>query len=224
MRPPPLVILDCDGVLVDSERLTNALLAEMATEVGLAMTMADSIARFKGRELREIQAEIEGEVGRPLGEGFLPEYRARMAQRFEAEGVPPIDGAPELLRWLDDRTIPHAVASNGPQEKMRLTLSRVAGADWFARFEGRRFSAYDLDVWKPDPGLFLAAAEHMGAAPQDCIVVEDSVSGVVAGVRAGMRVVGFADLTPPDVLRDAGAADVVVSHDETTRLLGTWLG
>jgi len=221
--PTPLIILDCDGVLVDSERITNNLLAEMVTEAGLTITAEHSIARFKGREMREIQLDIERDLGRPLGDDFIPSYRTRMAQRFESEGVPPIDGAPELLNWLDERTIPHAVASNGPQEKMQLTLSRVAGADWFTRFEGRRFSAYDLSTWKPDPGLFLAAARHMGADPRDCIVIEDSVSGVIAGVRAGMRVIGFADLTPPDVLRDAGASEVAESHEQTTQLLEAWL-
>lgn len=234
MPTPALVILDCDGVLVDSERITTALLAEVATELGWPLGGDDAIACFKGRDLHEVQVLIERRIGRPLGEGFLPGYRERMAARFEQRGVPAIDGAAELLDWLDARGIAHAVASNGPQEKMRLTLGRIgnnsaarpstAPTDWFTRFEGRRFSAYDIGRWKPDPGLFLHAAEAMGAAPGSCVVVEDSISGIAASLAADMRVIGLADLTPAAELADAGATTVCASIAEVAAVLAEWLG
>ena len=227
MPPPALVILDCDGVLVDSERLTTSLLAEVATEVGWPVTESESVAHFKGRDLHEVQRLIEARVGRVLGDAFIPDYRERMARRFTERGVPAVPGAPELLDWLDARAIPHAVASNAPHEKMRLTLGRIGvgpGREqgWFGRFDGRRFSAYDIQRWKPDPGLFLHAADSMGANPDHCIVVEDSPSGVLAAVAAGMRVVALADLTPPADLAAAGATAIRASMTEVLGVLDEW--
>ncbi|MBK7404545.1 MAG: HAD-IA family hydrolase [Phycisphaerales bacterium] len=227
MPAPALVILDCDGVLVDSERITTSLLAEVAAEAGWPMTDAQSITHFKGRDLHEVQRLIETRVGHVLGDGFIPDYRLRMARRFAERGVPAVAGARELLDWLDARAIPHAVASNAPHEKMRLTLGRIGvgpgQADgWFGRFEGRRFSAYDIQRWKPDPGLFLHAAAAMQEAPEACVVVEDSPSGVLAGIAAGMRVVALADLTPPADLAAAGATAIRASMPEVLRVLQEW--
>lgn len=223
-----LVILDCDGVLVDSERITNILLAEMATELGWPVTPAQSIERFKGRDLHEIRDLLEHKTGTSLGDEFITRYRARMAERFEQQGVPPIDGAPDLLDWLDAAGIPHAVASNAPHKKMRLTLGQIERSrwaeGWFGRFEGRRFSAYEIQRWKPDPALFLHAAAQMDTTPATSIVVEDSTSGVEAAVAAGMRVIALADLTGPDALAAAGATEVCRSILEVGDLLRRWLG
>ena len=227
MPPKPLVILDCDGVLVDTERITTALLAEVITELGWPMTGDEAVTRFKGHDLHEVQTTVEARLGRPLGAGFLPDYRQRMAQRFETLGVPTIAGAPELLDGLDRANLPHAIASNGPQEKMRLSLGRI-GADahpdgWYGRFRGRCFSAYDIQRWKPDPALFLHAALVMGAHPADCVVVEDSTSGITAARAAGMRVIGFADLTPAEELDAAGATQTCRDLAEVADLLHAWL-
>lgn len=236
MPAPTLVILDCDGVLVDSERITTALLAEVATEAGWALSPADAIALFKGRDLHEVQLAIEHRISRPLGDRFIPDYRERMARAFEVRGVPPLAGATDLLDWLDDRSIAHAIASNGPQEKMRLTLGRIRPAidartaarrecppeDWYARFMGRCFSAYDVGCWKPDPGLFLHAASAMGAPAREAVVVEDSCTGVVAAVAAGMRVIALADLTPREELSAAGATVTCASLEEVRGILADW--
>jgi beta-phosphoglucomutase-like phosphatase (HAD superfamily) len=227
--PPSLILLDCDGVLVDSERITTILLAEVATELGWPVSAEQSIALFKGRDLHLVQQDIEARLGRPIGDGFIPDYRERMARRFVERGVPPLPGAPELLDWLDARALPHAVASNGPHEKMRFTLGRIGvtprhAQGWFTRFEGRRFSAYDIDSWKPDPGLFLHAAAAMHAEPGRCVVVEDSPSGVRAGVAAGMRVIALADLTPEADLRSAGATEVCASLPGVLEVLRAWAG
>ena len=223
-----LVILDCDGVLVDSERITTTLLAELITNAGWPMDGDEATRRFKGHDLHEVQKEVEARVGRALGEGWLPDYRVRMAKRFDEQGVPPINGAAELLDWLDGRQIPHAVASNGPPEKMRLTLGRIGNGSahpdgWFGRFDGRCFSAYEIGKWKPEPDLFLHAAEKMGHAPERCVVVEDSVSGVRAAAAAGMRTVALADLTSPEVLVEAGATEVRPSLAGVMALLASWV-
>lgn len=229
-----LVILDCDGVLVDSERITTVLLAEIVTELGWPVSGADAVTHFKGRDMKDIQADIERRLGRALGDAFVPGYRARMAERFRDQGVPPIEGAAELLDWLDERGISHVVASNGPHEKMVQTLGRIrlgltgAGGeetlDWYARFADRCFSAYDIGCWKPDPGLFLHAAEVMGARPSACVVVEDSVSGVLAARAGGMRAIGYTDLTPAAELLGAGAEAAVGTMREVKDTLERWLG
>ena len=222
-----LVILDCDGVLVDSERITTNLLATMATELGWPVTPARSIEQFKGRDLHEIRDLFEEKTGTTLGGEFITRYRARMAEQFESQGVPPIEGAADLLDWLDAAEIAHAVASNAPHKKMQLTLGtidRSRWADgWFGRFEGRRFSAYEIQRWKPDPALFFHAAAQMGSEPAASIVVEDSASGVEAAVAAGMRVIALADLTSPDALTAAGATEVCRSMPEVADLLRRWV-
>ena len=199
----PLVILDCDGVLVDSERITTGLLATMSTELGWAVTPEQSVEQFKGRDLHEIRDFLEERTGATLGD------------------------AAELLDWLDDAAITHAVASNAPHSKMALTLGRIGrprwANGWFDRFEGRRFSAYEIERWKPDPALFLHAAQRMGHEPANSIVVEDSTSGVRAAVAADMRVIALADLTSPEALAEAGATEVCRSLPEVADLLGRWI-
>ena len=216
----PLVILDCDGVLVDSERITTGLLATMSTELGWAVTPEQSVEQFKGRDLHEIRDFLEERTGATLGDAFITRYRERMAEQFESRGVPAIAGAAELLDWLDDAAITHAVASNAPHSKMALTLGRIGrprwANGWFDRFEGRRFSAYEIERWKPDPALFLHAAQRMGHEPANSIVVEDSTSG-------DMRVIALADLTSPEALAEAGATEVCRSLPEVADLLGRWI-
>ncbi|QKK08135.1 MAG: HAD-IA family hydrolase [Planctomycetota bacterium] len=223
----PLVILDCDGVLVDSERITTGLLATMSTELGWAVTPEQSVEQFKGRDLHEIRDFLEERTGATLGDAFITRYRERMAEQFESRGVPAIAGAAELLDWLDDAAITHAVASNAPHSKMALTLGRIGrprwANGWFDRFEGRRFSAYEIERWKPDPALFLHAAQRMGHEPANSIVVEDSTSGVRAAVAADMRVIALADLTSPEALAEAGATEVCRSLPEVANLLGRWI-
>ncbi len=210
-----LIIFDCDGVLVDTEPVTNRLLAECLTEVGWSITTEQSIETFKGRDLHVIRVEAEAHVGRELPE-LLPTYRRRMFEAFEREPIGLIDGARELLDALDAAgTHLRCVASNGPMNKMQASLSSAGLIDRFQHAgESRIYSAYDVGVWKPEPGLFLHAAERMGTGPGDAVVIEDSVSGVVAARRAGMRVVGLAGLTPAEKLEEAGATWVITSLNE----------
>jgi len=210
-----LIIFDCDGVLVDTEPVTNRLLAECLTEIGWPITTQQSIETFKGRDLHVIRAEAEAKVGRELPE-LLPTYRKRMYEAFEREPIGVIEGALELLDALDAAgTHRRCVASNGPMNKMQGSLTSAGLIDRFHHEgESRIYSAYDVGVWKPEPGLFLHAAERMGAKPSEAIVIEDSVSGVEAALRADMRVIALAGLTPAEELARAGATRVITSLNE----------
>lgn len=213
---PGLVIFDCDGVLVDSERTTTRLLAEVITEFGLPTTVEDAIARYKGTDLGVIVSTVERELGR-RAEGLVEAYRARMYAALAAD-CPAIPGAVETLDALEASGVAWCVASNGPRQKMETTLGASGLASRCAA--ERLFSAYEVGSWKPDPGLFLAAARAMGAEPSSCVVVEDSVSGVRAALGAGMGIVAFADLTPAGEHRAAGAGTVIESMHDAANALG----
>ena len=179
------VLFDCDGTLVDTELLGNVALAEQLALAGVAETGESLTARFRGRKLADMLTALESRHGVALPSGFVESYRARAAEAFERQ-VTPIEGVAEMLETLG---LPMCIVSNGPLAKIRQSL-RVAG---LARHFGDRvFSAYDVGSWKPDPGLMLHAARAMGAAPRDCVVVDDSAPGVEAAGRAGMRALWFA--------------------------------
>lgn len=179
-----LVIFDCDGVLVDSEYLGHAVIAEAVREQGLEIAITEAMTRFRGRRMAECVLDIERELGRKLPEGFADAVRARQMARFREE-VTAIEGIEAVIDRLD---IPYCVASNGPLEKIRTTLG-VSGL--LHRFEGRIFSAYDVALWKPDPGLFLHAASCFRVDPARCAVIEDSLSGIRAALAAGMTPFGY---------------------------------
>ncbi len=223
MTDHELIIFDCDGVLVDTEPTTNALLAACVTEAGWPMDVDESIRTFKGRDLHEIRAEVEKHLGVELPD-LIETFRARMFEAFERTPPPPVEGAVALLDMLDalgEAAPRRCVASNGPVKKMLASLTGAGLLDRFVcahtpgHLDGHAiFSAYDVGVWKPAPDLFLHAARAMNADPSACLVIEDSPSGVVAALRAGMSVIALAGLTPAPALRDAGAPRVIASLDE----------
>jgi HAD superfamily hydrolase (TIGR01509 family) len=179
-----LVIFDCDGTLVDSEELGTSVLLEMAAELGLQRPLRETNLLFRGWKLDDCVAQIRAWLGRELPADFVAQVRQRTAQAFR-ERLRPVPGALELVRGL---RLPMCVASSGPREKIELSLGLTGLLPYF---EGRIFSGYELNTWKPDPGLFLHAAGALGAAPRDCAVVEDSPVGVQAGIAAGMRVYAY---------------------------------
>ncbi len=171
---------------MDSEELGIRVLLEAAREQGpFAMDFAEAMTLFRGRKMAECVAILSERVGKPFPEDFTPEFRVRQAEVFRRE-LKPIPGIHEALQSIP---IPMCVASNGPREKIALSLS-VTGLLPF--FEGRIFSSYELKTWKPDPGLFLHAAAALNVPPVNCAVVEDSVLGVRAGLSAGIRVFAYA--------------------------------
>lgn len=200
------VIFDCDGTLVDSETLGNSVIVECCREIGLAITLDDALTHFAGRKMAETIDLIALWHGKPLPPDFLKTIRRRMALAFE-DRLQPMPGVHALLERL---IAPKAVASNGPAEKMEITL-RVTGLLPF--FEGRIFSAYQCDSWKPEPGLFLFAAAQMGVDPHRCAVIEDSPLGIRAAVRANMQAFGYAPSGDGAELKALGAT--VFHHMET---------
>lgn len=207
-----LVIFDCDGVLVDSEPISNRVLAECLTEIGLPTSAEQSMQTYMGRWWPEI-LELAGErLGRELPEDFTEVYRRRQFDALAA-GVGPVSGVVEAL---DRIALPGCVASNGRPEKSELTLARCGLLE---RFRGRVFSAHDVQRGKPEPDLFLHAAARLGAAPRRCAVVEDSVLGIRAARAAGMAAFGFCGHEySSDNTRAALAAAGALPFDEMSEL------
>jgi HAD superfamily hydrolase (TIGR01509 family) len=199
--PIELVIFDCDGVLIDSERLAVKVDVLVLRELGWSLTEAEVIERFVGRSDRDTQAAIEAHLGRKLPAGWSEHYWPLYEQAFAAD-LAPVAGGVEALERIKLRT---CVASSGTHEYLRYTLGLTG---LYERFEGRIFSAEDVARGKPAPDLFLHAAERMGARPARCVVIEDSRPGVEAARAAGMRVLAFAGgLSPAESL--AGPNTVV---------------
>jgi HAD superfamily hydrolase (TIGR01509 family) len=212
-----LVIFDCDGVLVDTEPLSNAMLAEALTSLGITLTVKETRRAFTGLSWPDAVSEIETLTGGPLPAGWLDDLMARehAAYRRSLESVPGVRAVLELLR---NEGRPYCVASSGSIGKMHVTL----GATGLLPFvEEVLFSAHMVERGKPFPDLFLHAADRMGHTPEACIVVEDSVPGVTGAVAAGMRVLAYAGdpETDHDALRAAGG-EVFASMDELPGLIG----
>ena len=195
MRRFDLVIFDCDGVLVDSEPLTNRVMVENLARYGLMMTVEEAMSRFIGGTMKGVMAEARG-LGAPLPDDWLDEIYGEMFERLAAE-VEAVPGVVGVLDALDRAGVVYAVGSNGPQDKMAVTLKRTGLWD---RLEGRLFSGYDVPAQKPAPDVYLAAAAACGVVPDRCAVVEDSVTGATAGKAAGMATFGFARDTERETL------------------------
>ena len=183
--PIELVIFDCDGVLIDSERLAVKVDVVVLRELGWPLSESEVIERFVGRSDRDTQAAIEAHLGRKLPAGWEKRFQPLYEQAFAAE-LAPVEG---VLQALDAITLRTCVASSGTREYLRQMLGLTG---LYERFAGRIFSADDVARGKPAPDLFLHAAEQMGAEPSGCVVVEDSRWGVEAGRAAGMRILAFA--------------------------------
>jgi HAD superfamily hydrolase (TIGR01509 family) len=189
-----LVIFDCDGVLIDSERLAVKVDVEVLRELGWPLSEAEVIERFVGRSDRDTRAAIEAHLGRALPDGWDDRVQALHREVFVKELLP-VAGVVDALEQI---RIASCVASSGTHEYLRYTLQLTGLYD---RFAGRIFSVEDVARGKPAPDLFLHAAERMGVTPGGCVVVEDSRSGVEAARAAGMRVLAFAGgLTPAALL------------------------
>jgi HAD superfamily hydrolase (TIGR01509 family) len=208
MAPLELVIFDCDGVLVDSERIAVKVDVEVFARLGLTLTEADVVERFVGRSDEYIVSELEHELGHPLAQDWEEEFTPLYREAFAVE-LRPVPGVSEALDQIDIRT---CVASSGSHEKMRYTLGLTG---LYERFAGRIFSVSEVARGKPAPDIFLHAARQMGVAPARCAVVEDSRWGVEAARAAGMRAFGYAGgLTPAERL----AGDGTVVFDDMRQL------
>jgi HAD superfamily hydrolase (TIGR01509 family) len=209
-----LVIFDCDGVLVDSERIAVRIDAVVLARLGWPLSEAEIIERFVGRSEAYMTTEIEAAIGRPLPEGWEGEFTPLYRAALEAELLP-VDG---IVEALDRISTPSCVASSSTHERLRFTLGLTGLLE---RFDGRIFSSTDVAHGKPAPDLFLHAAATFGVEPARCAVVEDSFYGVEAARAAGMTAFAYAGgLTPAERL--AGHATTVF-HDmrELPGLLAT---
>ena len=210
--PFQLVIFDCDGVLVDSERITNTVFCTMLNELGLSVSLQDMFEKFVGLSMPQCVALITELLGRAPPEDFLPALKRRVGAALQAE-VEPIEGVTDVLEAL---RIPCCVASSGDHAKIRLTLGATG---LLKNFENRIFSVADVARPKPAPDVFLHAARTLGVEPSACVVVEDTPTGVRAGIAAGMRVFGFAASTPQHRLEEAGAHRVFSEMRQLSGLL-----
>ncbi|MEU0787923.1 HAD family hydrolase [Streptomyces sp. NPDC006173] len=198
-----LVIFDNDGVLVDSEPISNTLLAAHLTELGHPTSYEESLRDYMGAAMHRVHDIVLERSGQRLPDDFDDVFHARVFAAFERE-LKPVPGAVQVVEKLAADGVPYCVASSGSHERIRVG-HRTTGLDrWFD--EGRIFSSQDVGRGKPAPDLFLHAAERMGVPPEKCVVVEDSALGVRAANAAGMDVYGFTAMTPADRL--AGATEL----------------
>ncbi|MFD8008547.1 HAD family hydrolase [Streptomyces mirabilis] len=195
-----LVIFDNDGVLVDSEPISNTILAAYLTELGHPTSYEESIRDYMGSAMHRIHEIVQERSGQRLPEDFDDVFHGRVFAAFEQE-LQPVPGAVQLLEKLAADEVPYCVASSGSHERIRVGHRKTGLDRWFD--EGRVFSSQDVGRGKPAPDLFLYAAERMGVAPERCVVVEDSPLGVRAANAAGMDVYGFTAMTPAAKLTGA---------------------
>jgi HAD superfamily hydrolase (TIGR01509 family) len=193
-----LVIFDCDGVLVDSDRISLRIQAERISALGLEMSYEDCVRDFLGLGMEATLRILAERRGRPVPEGWESELDAAVREGFQRE----LRAVPGVVEALEEIELPTCVASSGSHEKMRFTLGLT---DLWDRFAGRIFSVDEVQRGKPAPDLFLHAALRMATPPERCIVIEDSPFGVAAAKAAGMSAFGFAAATPSTRLDGADA-------------------
>jgi len=221
--PFDAVLFDCDGVLVDSEPITNRVLAEMLNELGWAVSLQETLRIFTGKAVRDELPLIESRTGKRPGPEWFEAFRARRNAALDRELVE-VPGAPQAVRAVREVAGGRiAVASGADLRKVGLQLRKVGLAECFG---AHVYSGQDLPRSKPHPDVYLAAARALGADPARCAVVEDTVTGATAGVAAGATVFGYSPDTcghsSARALREAGVAHVFRHMDELPGLLAGW--
>lgn len=221
--PFDAVLFDCDGVLVDSERITHEVLVRMLGELGWTLGVEDAMRIFVGKMVKDEAARIEAHTGVRIDEAWLAGFRERRNEAL-ARDLVEIPGAPAAVRAVhaafDGRI---AVASGADRRKVELQLRKVGLLDCF---EGRIFSGHETPRSKPHPDVYLAAAAGLNVAPARCAVIEDTVTGAQAGLAAGATVFGY---SPPEpghssaaALLAAGVAHVFDDMAALPGLLAAW--
>jgi HAD superfamily hydrolase (TIGR01509 family) len=202
-----LIIFDCDGVLVDSEPIVNQVFLEELNKVGIPISLDELFKNYVGRSLDQCLQLIHLRYGILLGNDFLKQYNALRDLALESR-IKAIDGVDRLISQL---RLPHCVASNSDASKVKRMLELTGLLHYF---EDKIFSAADMGKPKPAPDIYLKAASHFGVKPEACLVIEDTVTGVSAGVAAGMTVFGYAAITSKSQLLNAGAEKVFDSMSD----------
>lgn len=214
---PDLVIFDCDGVLVDSEVISSRIFTECLAELGVMLTLEEAMTFGIGKSSTSFAAAIEEEFGITLPAGFIEGRRAQIMNAFTSE-LRPIEGISQLLAALKLR---RCVASNSHIDRVRHALTTTG---LLPHLDPHIYTAALVERGKPAPDLFLFAAEQQGVPPDHCLVIEDSLSGVVAARTAGMPVIGFvggSHCRPghAGAMRRAGCVEVFSRMDEVAGFL-----
>ena len=212
-----LIIFDCDGVLVDSERIANEVFSNILhEEYGVLLTLEEMLELFLGRSSSQCMRTIRDELGYEPSQFIEERYKTEIDEAL-AKDVVAVRG---IEKALEDVSIPYCVASSGSYQKMRLTLSK---ANLIERFEGNLFSTSDVKNGKPFPDIYLHAARKMGNVSADkCLVIEDSPAGVQGAVAAGMTVFGYAELTKEIKLVEAGAHHLFTNMSNLVSEIGLY--
>jgi HAD superfamily hydrolase (TIGR01509 family) len=211
-----LVIFDCDGVLVNSEKVANEVFADVLLQVcGLEFTLEDMFDNFVGHSRLQCLQKIEAILGEPPPAELDQRYQEDINLALK-DSVAAIEGIESVLT---DLALPYCVASSGSHDKMKLTLGKTGLMDFF---DGNIFSTSEVERGKPHPDIYLHAAATMGGyQPERCLVIEDSPIGVTGAVAAGMRVFGFAELMPAHKLKASGAHLVFENMHDLPDLIAT---
>ena len=210
-----LVIFDCDGVLVDSEAIGNRFISEALTLAGIPISAEGALSKFLGGKLTQIKEDAEKQLGFSLPANWVDEIYKKQFSEFR-KNLKSISGIEDVLDVLERMNTPVCVGSNGPLNKMEVSLGVTKLKD---RFLGRIFSADQVERPKPAPDLYLYCAQQMGVLPQDCLVIEDSPRGASAGVAAGMSVFGYTGGEGDSALKKVGCTKVF----NTMREIATFL-
>ena len=215
------VLFDCDGVLVDSEPITSGVLCQMLNEAGWTLSTQECMRIFLGKTVRSEAARIQAHTGRPLTDEWMATFYERRNAKLKAQ-LKPIAGAVAAVQavhgLLQGRI---ACASGADRFKVEMQLAQVGLMQYF---EGRIFSGHEMPATKPAPDVYLAAAAALNVPPARCLVIEDTVTGVTAGVAAGATVIGYSPAGPGHssavALRGAGAVEVLTQLADLPALLG----
>ena len=204
-----LIIFDCDGVVVDSEVITTQVLIEMCADLGLDYDEERVFKTFIGRSNKSCEAALEQELGHRPPESFFQDFHDEVFARYETD-LQEVKDIRRLLDALNEHSIPFCLASSGDFSKIRKGLGTC---DLLEYFEGKIYSAQEVEHGKPAPDLFLHAAKSMGYEGAKCLVIEDSQPGVMAAKAAHMEVIGFAERSCKKTLETAGAKTVSSMKD-----------
>jgi HAD superfamily hydrolase (TIGR01509 family) len=206
------IIFDCDGTLVDSEPLTNKVIAEMAGELGITMTWEEATKLWGGKTIDAVVYGMKEMSGNELPDDWVPRLVQNVSNAYKHDLVP-MDGISEVL---DSLTIPTCVASNGRPGHVENSL-KITGL--YKYFKDKVYTASEVAHPKPAPDLFLYAVDKMDFPKEECVVIEDSIPGVTAAVRAGIRVLGLVKMSSEKELEEAGA-EPFTNMRELPKLLG----
>jgi len=188
------IIFDCDGVLVDSEPLSNQVMVDIANELGANINLKYALRNFKGNSFNNCAQQISDLIGKAVPNNLEEIYRERSFEKFRNE----IKSINEIKNVLDDLKLPFCVASSGPESKIKLNLELTGLMEYF---QENIFSCYTIGKWKPDPSVFNWAAKTMGYNPNECLIIEDSLIGVEAALNGGFDVFGYTAHDYNDELR-----------------------